>query len=146
MTIMPPVILLLAIALMTLLHFLWPLAQMFYFPLTLLGVVLMLLGLGTILWCGGLFRLAGTTIKPFQESSHLITSGIYGYSRNPIYLAMVVILIGVAWLCGSFTPFFVIPFFKWGIETGFILREEQMLQERFGESYQAYCQRVRRWF
>ena len=101
--------------------------------------------LGFVFWARMLFVKAGTTVKPFHESSELVVMGPFGVTRNPMYLSMTVFLLGLAILLGSLTPFFVLPFFVWIINTRFIRVEESMLEQRFGDSYRAYKARVRRW-
>jgi len=109
------------------------------------GIVLMGMGLGIVFWARSLFTKVGTTVKPFQESSELVVKGPFNVTRNPMYLSMVVFLLGLGILLGSFTPFLVIPIFIWIITQRFIRVEERMLEQRFGASYLAYRARVRRW-
>jgi protein-S-isoprenylcysteine O-methyltransferase Ste14 len=92
-----------------------------------------------------IFYRRDTTIKPFAKSDQLITNGIYRISRNPIYIGMVVFLVGTAILFGSATPWIVRPFYPWLINRKFILIEEEMLEKEFGEEYRKYKSRVRRW-
>jgi protein-S-isoprenylcysteine O-methyltransferase Ste14 len=103
------------------------------------------MGIVTALFCTYLFRQKNTTIKPFQESSYLVREGLFNYSRNPIYLGMIITLIGVWIVLGSLTPLFIIPVFTWLIQEMFIKEEERMLEEKFGEQYQEYKTSVRRW-
>ena len=102
-------------------------------------------GIGMVLFCAYLFRQKDTTIKPFQESSYLVREGIFNYSRNPIYLGMITVLIGLWIVLGSLTPLLIIPVFTWLIQELFIKQEEKMLLDKFGEEYQAYKATVRRW-
>jgi protein-S-isoprenylcysteine O-methyltransferase Ste14 len=53
----------------------------------------------------------GTTVKPFEESSALVTTGAYGICRHPMYLGFALILVGLALLMGSLGPFVVVPLF-----------------------------------
>jgi protein-S-isoprenylcysteine O-methyltransferase Ste14 len=62
-----------------------------------------------------------------------------------MYLGMVTLLAGVATFLGTLTPWLVIPVFAWWIGHRFIAQEETMLEERFGEEYVRFKQRVRRW-
>ena len=87
----------------------------------------------------------GTTVFPFRQSTALVTTGFYRYSRNPIYLSMVVLLYGAAIALGSLSPWIVPTAFATLISQRFIRVEEAMLSETFGEQYREYCQRVRRW-
>ena len=92
-----------------------------------------------------MFSRAGTTIKPFEESSALVTHGPYYFSRNPIYIGLVLVLIGVGLVMGTIAPFAVVPIFIWLIQRRFILPEEAMLEKTFGSVYVAYKRQVRRW-
>jgi steroid 5-alpha reductase family enzyme len=98
-------------------------------------------GVALNLVADGAFHRAGTTVKPFQESSALLTDGVYRYSRHPMYLGFVLILIGVAILLGSLTPWVVIPVFAVLMEVVFIRVEERMLAEKFGPAWLAYKKR-----
>jgi protein-S-isoprenylcysteine O-methyltransferase Ste14 len=93
------------------------------------------------------FWRARTTINPVQidEASRLVTTGIYGVSRNPMYVALTALLAGLAcWLPGGWT--FVGPVaFALFIQRVQILPEERVLQAKFGREYQDYRRRVRRW-
>lgn len=141
----PPVYLLMALALMEALHRWWPLVSMWNAPLAYLGLLPLVLGLLMILVSLGAFRRADTGIVPFREATALVTDGFYRYSRNPMYLGMVLILAGIAALRGTLGAFLPIPLFAWLIHTRFILGEEQFMEAAFGAQYLAYKARVRRW-
>jgi len=143
--ILPPIYFLSAIALMVALDRLVPLVTLIETPLTYLGWVLFALAIAVILAVDRRFKRAGTTIKPFERSSALVTDGPFAFSRNPIYLAMVVALFGIVLALGSLTPLAIIPPFVYIIRSRFIAVEERMLEDAFGEAYRAYCARVRRW-
>ncbi|MCH8885675.1 MAG: hypothetical protein IIC13_03715 [SAR324 cluster bacterium] len=66
-----------------------------------------------ILYAAGLFRKYGTALKPFKESSALVTDGPFRFSRNPMYLSMVVALTGAAVVLGTVTPLLILPAFAW---------------------------------
>jgi protein-S-isoprenylcysteine O-methyltransferase Ste14 len=93
------------------------------------------------------FRKAGTTINPMtpQSSSALVTGGFFAWSRNPIYLADVLVLIGAALWIGNFVAFVFVPLFVAFIDRFQIRPEERALRARFGEEYERYCAKVGRW-
>jgi protein-S-isoprenylcysteine O-methyltransferase Ste14 len=93
----------------------------------------------------GLFHRRGAEIKPFRESAFLVTDGPFRFTRNPMYLSMVMVLLGTAGVLGSLLPFVVIPLFVLVLRRRFIRWEEAALAARFGDEYRAYCARVRRW-
>ena len=110
--------------------------------------VALILIVGGLLFDGmaaGLFRRRGTAVEPWKPSTALIVEGPYRFTRNPMYLGMVMLLIGVAVMLGTLTPGLVIPPFAWWISRRFIAQEEVMLEERFGEEYLQFMRRVRRW-
>jgi protein-S-isoprenylcysteine O-methyltransferase Ste14 len=141
----PPTYLLVAVVLMVCLHLLVPVRQVIFAPYRYLGLIPLAAGLVVVLSVAANFQRAGTTIKPFEESSTLVVSGVYRVTRNPIYLGMVCSLIGVGVLAGSVTPFLVVPAFAYMIDRRFIRAEEALLEQTFGSQYGAYKARVRRW-
>jgi protein-S-isoprenylcysteine O-methyltransferase Ste14 len=143
--VLPPTYLYAAIAVMVALHFLFPVKRIIPFPWNLLGVLPLALGAALNIIADKAFRKAKTTVKPFQESAALITDGVYRISRHPMYLGFVLILIGLAVLLGSLTPFFVIPIFAVVMDRVFIVVEERMLDEKFGQAWLAYKGQTRRW-
>lgn len=88
-----------------------------------------------------------TTVDPHrvEKASTLVSSGIYSYSRNPMYLAMLIGLIGFGVKLGSLLSLFVIPFFVMYMNRFQIIPEEEMLSEKFGQEFEAYKSKVRRW-
>lgn len=143
--IFPPTYLLIAIIVMLILHFTWPLTTILFPPWQLLGIIPLGLGLMVNVIAANTFRTRNTTIKPFEESTALVTEGLYQVSRNPMYLGMVLILAGVAILLGSLTPFGVIPVVIVLLDRNFIRFEEQRLAQTFGPRWVDYRRRVRRW-
>jgi protein-S-isoprenylcysteine O-methyltransferase Ste14 len=91
------------------------------------------------------FHRANTTVKPFEESSALITSGVFRISRNPMYLGFVLLLIGIAVLLGSLSPCAVVLVFAILMNRVYVTVEEQMLAEKFGLQWEEYKQSTRRW-
>jgi protein-S-isoprenylcysteine O-methyltransferase Ste14 len=142
---LPPVFLLASIILMVGLHYLLPIARVLSDPWTRIGALLMAAGLALGLVGAMTIKRHGTTIKPFQVSSALVRSGVFAFSRNPIYVGMIVLLVGLAVLLGSLAPFAVCVAFALLLHYRFVLMEERMLAERFGDEWLEYSTRVRRW-
>lgn len=113
----------------------------------LVAAALLISGIAVMLTGVLAFRKASTTVDPrFPENaSHVVSSGIYRYTRNPMYLGMLVVLIAwMAWLSNAGT--IVIPaLFALYITRWQIVPEERALAEKFGAEYAAYCKAVRRW-
>jgi protein-S-isoprenylcysteine O-methyltransferase Ste14 len=143
--ILPPTALLVTILLMLGIHFLFAITQIVPGFWRLLGLFPLGIGIAVSFAAENQFRQAGTTVQPFEKSSRLITDGWYRFSRNPMYLGMALILVGVAWLLGSLTPFGIIVLFVVWIDVQFIRREEQMLSTQFGQDWLEYKRQVRRW-
>lgn len=129
---------------MVALHFLWPVYNW---------------NLGMSRWWGAPFALVGlvlvvssarrfapiTTLRPNEMPQVLVTDGFFRLSRNPMYLGMLVSMVGGVVMLGSLTPILALPTFVWWVDTRFIAHEERALEERFGDSYADYKRRVRRW-
>lgn len=143
--IVPPVYFLVAVLSMAGLNYFAPLLTILSAPITYLGVGLIIIGLVIVIWPAAAFGKAGTPIKPFEHSTHLVTGGMYRITRNPMYLGMAVVLLGIAVLFGTASPFAVIPAFAWLIQTVFVKREERLLETIFANDYLDYKRRVRRW-
>jgi protein-S-isoprenylcysteine O-methyltransferase Ste14 len=143
--VLPPVYLLVAVVAMIALNYLLPVRQIVPGWWRWLGAVPIVAGLGVVLWVATLFSRHKTTIKPGEVSTHLIAEGPFRFSRNPIYLSMILVLIGLAVVLGGLTPWFVIPLFVVVIMWNIIPVEEAMLAEVFGDEYAQYRARVRRW-
>ncbi len=111
----------------------------------LLGGVMLVMGLALLVVAGGLFKRAGTDLIPFRNVSALVTDGVYRFTRNPMYLGMALILLGVAVTVGAATALLIPPLFMVIIEWRYIRPEETLLQGLFPEEFPAYCRRVRRW-
>lgn len=110
-----------------------------------LGSVSIVAGLLLLVLAGGLFKKADTEMIPFREVRALVTDGVYRFTRNPMYLGMALILLGTACTTGTVAGLLVTPVFMAIIEVRFIRPEEVMLRSIFGEEFEAYCSRVRRW-
>lgn len=142
---LPPTYLYLAIVAMLAFHFLIPVAKIITSRWRFFGVIPILLGLALNLLADQAFKKHRTTVKPFEESSSLITSGVFRLSRHPMYLGFVLFLLGLAISLGSFTPYAVVAVFPILMEILFIGVEERMLEERFGVVWLEYKGRVRKW-
>ena len=86
-----------------------------------------------------------TSVVPKQTPRTIITIGPYKYSRNPIYVADAIVLIGYVLTLGSVISFLLVPAFAWVIRKRFINGEEAGIRAEFGQAYEDYCQQTRRW-
>jgi protein-S-isoprenylcysteine O-methyltransferase Ste14 len=93
------------------------------------------------------FRRQRTTINPLhpEQSTALVTTGIYRHTRNPMYLGLLLVLLGFAiWLGNVLAPIMLVAFVLY-LTRFQIVPEERVLREKFGEEYARYMRRVRRW-
>ena len=91
------------------------------------------------------FRKAKTTVNPHGSVSSIISSGIYRFTRNPIYLGFLLMVIGFPLAYGSWWGIIVAPFFVISMNRLVIEKEEAYLEKKFKEQYTSYKSRVRRW-
>jgi len=127
------------------LHFVLPLIQLIYAPYKYIGILLLVIGIWLNIWADGLFKKKNTTVKPFEKSSALILEGPFRFSRHPMYLGMVIALLGVAIILGSLITFLVPIAFFITMQIVFIRHEEKALEQTFGQEYLDYKKRVRSW-
>lgn len=110
-----------------------------------IGGAAVLGGMAVVVDCARRFRRAGTNVQTSRPSTTIVETGLYRYSRNPIYLGLSLIHLGIAvadnnaWL-----PILLVPVLLM-LRFGVIAREEAYLERRFGAQYIAYKARVRRW-
>ena len=111
----------------------------------LLGGILVLCGV--ILAAAALtrFRGAGTTIRPDRAASQLVVAGPYRLSRNPMYVSLAAIYLGIAIGAQSLWALLLLPVVLAIIQRRVIEREEAFLERRFDAAYRDYRTRVRRW-
>ena len=109
------------------------------------GPVLTIGSFGLFLWAVQTLRSDGASIPTNKPTDVIVVRGPYRFSRNPIYLAMVFLQLGIGVWANSLW-FFVLAILSallltWGV----IWREERYLERKFGDDYLAYKARVRRW-
>jgi protein-S-isoprenylcysteine O-methyltransferase Ste14 len=109
------------------------------------GSLLLLLGAAGAAWSLLLFHKVRTTTVPGSLSSHLVTRGPYRICRNPMYVSLIVAYLGEAAILGQLWPVLLLPFTVAYLHWIVIPLEEARLAEVFGEGYQQYRARVRRW-
>ena len=91
------------------------------------------------------FRRAGTSIIPNQPASAFVVSGPYHFTRNPMYVSLALLYLGIALILNSWWIVALLPVVLIVIQLTVIAREERYLRQRFPVDYPAYCSRVRRW-
>ena len=110
------------------------------------GLVLVALGVGTAVWGRRTMQATGTNINPVLPTTAVVTSGPFRFSRNPLYLALTLLYLGLTlafntwWGIVMLVPLLII------MHCGVVLREERYLEQKFGDSYRQYRSKVRRYF
>ncbi|KQI68553.1 hypothetical protein AN189_09585 [Loktanella sp. 3ANDIMAR09] len=106
--------------------------------LIVLGIVMMAIAVVTM-------ARRHTTVMPHREPSALVSHGIFAWSRNPIYLADAIVLVGLCLRWQAPLGLLLVPVFIWWITRHFIAAEEARLRAAFGTAFVHYAQRTRRW-
>lgn len=110
-----------------------------------LGIVLVICGVLLALSCVGMFLVGRTTIIPHASASKLMTGGPYRWTRNPMYVSLVLVYLGVVGVLAQTWPLLLLPLPVAIVNAIVIPFEEARLREVFGGAFQEYCARVRRW-
>jgi protein-S-isoprenylcysteine O-methyltransferase Ste14 len=128
-----------------LLHWIRPWYLPHSWPIRIVGLVLVFASGALGKWGETTLKRAGTNVNPNQPSLAIVSDGPYRYTRNPLYLALVglylgvTIAVGTAWPLAFLVPVLLVTHF------GIVRREERYLAAKFGEPYTQYLSRVRRW-
>jgi protein-S-isoprenylcysteine O-methyltransferase Ste14 len=143
----PPLVAAAAAALMWGLARWWPLATFEVPGAPLWGTAVAVAGVLVVTAGGYEFRAAGTTFNPLrpQRASVVVTSGIYRVTRNPMYLGLLLVLVGWLVALEAATPLVGPVLFASYIGRFQIAPEERALTAKFGDEYRSYMARVRRW-
>lgn len=141
----PPLVYLAALAAGLLISWWWP-VQFLPPPLAwIIGAVLIVCGLAgaaSAIYC---FRSRGTNVRPNRPATELVFAGPYKFTRNPMYLSLAAVYLGIAIAAQSLWAVLFLPIVMLIIRRGAIDREEAYLERRFGAGYLDYKSRVRRW-
>ena len=141
----PPIFFLAALFVMILLNSFVPIGHWLNYPWRYLGVIIIVIGFSLSLGSGIYFRELGTNPRPGTQANVLVTKGPFRFTRNPMYVGLVTMLIGVSILLGSYSPLFIIPVLFVILHTQFVLREEKWMEGWFGERYLEYKSKTPRW-
>ena len=142
----PPILLLIHIFATFLLNWLLPLPFAFPGILVWVGYFLILVGFGLPFSAAGQILRAHTTLDPHGSVTKIVTNGPYRFSRNPIYLGFICLLIGLSLAFRSYWGLILSPLLMVSLYQLVIKEEEAYLEKKFGDVYTSYASRVRRWF
>ena len=143
--VLPPLVYGAAFVIGLLLHLVFPVRVL---PNTLarwIGVVCVLVSLPLAIATLRALSRAHTPVDPMQPTTALVTEGPFRYSRNPIYVALTLLYLGVACLVNALWILLLVVPVLIVIQRGVIAREEAYLTRKFGEAYRQYTTQVRRW-
>jgi protein-S-isoprenylcysteine O-methyltransferase Ste14 len=143
--VLPPIWLLLALISSCLLDRALPQLEYLRAPWNLLGLGPLALGCFMAATSAAAFKRAGTPLVPFQPSKKLVLGGWFRLTRNPMYLGLTLVQLGVGMVLGSLAALLPLPLLMAVLHFRFVLAEEQFLDGIFGDEYRAYCASVRRW-
>ena len=110
-------------------------------------------GGGTVHWGRGVvdglavveMRRHRTTVIPHREADHLVTTGVFKWTRNPIYLGDAMVLLGFILHWDAVLSLAILPIFIMAIDYGFIVHEEDRLRRKFRSDFERYMRDTRRW-
>jgi protein-S-isoprenylcysteine O-methyltransferase Ste14 len=140
------VYLLLTLAATAALHYTLPLSHVLTgWASDLVGIAIIVGGVMISATGAGTFKKAGTAVRPFEPATALVRSGLYRYSRNPMYIGMLLVTLGTSIAFGTASAFVPPLVFFLILRSQFVLPEEQFLETTFGEAYTRYKEQVRRW-
>jgi protein-S-isoprenylcysteine O-methyltransferase Ste14 len=141
----PPRIAFVMLALAAALHWTVPIANTIVFAAPWTGAAFLLAGFSVMMWAWWLFQHHAVAICPTVPTDRLLTRGIYAMTRNPMYLGMISMMLGVALYFGT-PPFYfaTLAYFVF-MDQVFCVYEEEKLEAAFGGKYRRYRARVRRW-
>jgi len=109
------------------------------------GILLTIAGVTLTLGGAGQFNKRETNINTFRKPDHLVTDGLFRYSRNPMYLGFATVLTGTALVLGSVEGLIIAAGFVLIADRWYVSFEEAIMRETFGDAYTAYCAKTRRW-
>ena len=109
------------------------------------GGITILAGFSIMIAGTSRFRKLGNNLEPWKHANQIVSSGIYRFTRNPMYLGMALASLGIALLLRSSWAVILLPVALVVIRTQVIAQEERYLAAKFGDEYLAYKAKVRRW-
>jgi protein-S-isoprenylcysteine O-methyltransferase Ste14 len=141
----PPLVFFGALGVGFLLNWLLPIQTYASESSRIIGGILGLAGTSFGTWGAYTLRRAGTAVRPDQPVTALVTGGPFRYSRNPLYIGLTTIYVGITITCGEWWPLATLVPALALVHWRIVRREEQYLEGRFGDRYRDYKAHVRRW-
>jgi len=140
----PPVLYGVAFLVVLVFRWLWPMP---IFPAAAFwtGLAIVTIGMGIAIWGRRTMRAAGTNINPSLPALAIVQSGPFRYSRNPLYLALTLLFVGLTLAFNTWWGIVILVPLVIVMHVGVVLREERYLEQKFGETYRQYRSKVRRY-
>ncbi len=145
----PPLIPLSALVVGTILNFVFPLGLLTHVPLLgriVVGIIAFVVGLGMVVAANRIFRSVGTNVRPSEPALVLATTGVYTWTRNPMYVGGSIALLGIAISCALDWVLLLLVLSLPLVHFGIIMREERYLERKFGDAYRRYKTKVPRYW
>lgn len=146
MRIIPPILLCILVGAMVGADTFLPLIRFDPSGLICAGAALAVLGIGISIAGKRHLRRADTSVNTFEDPGMLVTDGLYGFSRNPMYLGLVLAGFGAALISATLAALVLAAAYTLIVRYWYIAYEERAMHLKFGARYDAYCRRVGRWF
>jgi protein-S-isoprenylcysteine O-methyltransferase Ste14 len=127
------------------LQWIWPLVIIRQPIAFWLGLILSIPALVLAAWGSRTMHQSGTNISPLKPAVALVTTGPFGFSRNPLYVAITLLYVGFTMLLNSWWGVLLLAPVLVALHWGVVRREERYLEGKFGEEYDKYRSRVRRY-
>lgn len=142
---LPPSLVLMLVVVSVVVGLVFPILGPLHWVVRLVGVLPLGVGLWLNLGGAGLFARVGTNIRTFDDPGELVTSGPFRFTRNPMYLGFVLILVAVALFVGTLTAWLGAGAFFAAANSWYVPFEEQRMAAMFRDAYDEYRRRVPRW-
>ncbi len=142
----PPALFAGTLALGLLLHFIFPINYFLPRSLSIVSGVVLLVGAALIaISAFRAMRRAQTAVNPSLPTTAIVSNGAFGFSRNPLYLSLIMLYVGIALLFNALWALLLLLLLVAVVQNGVIKREEHYLEQKFGDEYLRYKASVRRW-
>jgi protein-S-isoprenylcysteine O-methyltransferase Ste14 len=141
----PPLLFGAALLVALVLRWFWPMPLVSHRAARWPGLALVVLGVGIAIWGRRTMLAARTNVDPSLPTTAIVVSGPFRFSRNPLYLALTLVYVGLTLACNSWWGIVVLVPLLLVMHLGVVRREERYLEQKFGEIYRRYRANVRRY-
>jgi protein-S-isoprenylcysteine O-methyltransferase Ste14 len=143
--VLPPLLYGSALVVVLALRWFWPMPIFGHAVALWSGLVLIVFAVAIAIWGARTMRAAGTNVSPLRPTTAVVTTGPFRFSRNPLYLALMLLYLGLTLAFNTWWGVVVLIPLLMIVHRGVVLREERYLEQKFGEDYRQYRSAVRRY-